>query len=207
MKLPIPHTTIRRFALFSWLPLTCAVFIALGFAITKSNHSAAIPSITSGSSGGLFAAAPPKSQVLGDSIIANRDARTVIIASYLRDHGSPMVGSAGTFVTVADKYDLDWRLLVAVAGKESTFGLHVPKGSYNAWGWGIPTGAQSGKSFSSWNDGINTVGKGLREKYYNRGLTTLAAIEAIYTPPSAANPDHPWRNGVAQFMYELEHYQ
>jgi hypothetical protein len=179
-----------------------------GFLLTElSSKPSIVPLASNATSVGLFAAAPPKSQVLGDSIVANNDIRTAMVAAFLRGHRSPMAESAGTFVAVADKYHLDWRLLVAIAGKESSFGLHTPSNSYNAWGWGIPTGAQSGLAFNSWNAGIETVGKGLRTKYYDQGFTSLAQIEASYTPPSAANPQHPWRVGVAQFMYDIEHYQ
>src|SRR5690606_408949 len=157
--------------------------------------------------GGLFAAAPPRGQVLGDSIVAGTDARVAIVSEYLRYRNSPMVGSAATFVAVADKYDLDWRLLVAIAGKESSFGKFIPPGSYNAWGWGIPTGAQRGIGFSSWDEGIDTVANGLRKHYFNKGYDTLIEIESKYTPPSAAQADHPWVAGVSQFMHEIENFR
>ncbi len=153
----------------------------------------------------LFAAAPPHGQVLGESVIADADTRTHILRKFLQSYNSPLANHAGTFVTVADKYDLDWRLLPAIAGIESGFGKRIPRNSFNAWGWGIPTGAQSGIGFDSWDEGIETVGRGLRKGYLNRGYVTLRQMESRYTPPSAANPEHPWVNGVEHFMWELEH--
>jgi hypothetical protein len=157
--------------------------------------------------GSLFAAAPPHGQVLGQSVVADRDVRSQILRKFLQSHNSPMANHAGTFVTVADKYDLDWRLLPAIAGAESSFGKYIPKNSFNAWGWGIPTGAQRGLGFGSWDDGIETVGRGLRRGYLDRGLTTLRQMEARYTPPSASQPDHPWVASVEHFMLEIENYQ
>src|SRR5690606_37956205 len=103
----------------------------------------------------------------------------------LSAQNSPMVEAAPAFVHVADKYNLDWRLLVAIAGKESSFGKYIPPGSYNAWGWGIWTGQQSGAGFSSWADGVESVGYGLRKHYFDKGYDTLLEIESRYTPPSA----------------------
>jgi hypothetical protein len=206
MKLP-QKAMLRRTLLSLWLPSSLVLMYAASFLLNETNNirPTFIPYVAQ-EGVSLFAAAPPKGSVLGDSVVANADIRAAKIAKFLRDKNSPMVGSAGTFVTIADRYRLDWRLLVAIAGKESTYGRHIPPGSYNAWGWGIPTGAQSGIGFRSWDEGIEVVGRGLRTKYYDRGLDTLAEIESAYTPPSAANPEHPWRTGVARFMYELERY-
>jgi membrane-bound lytic murein transglycosylase B len=154
--------------------------------------------------GSLFAAAPPHGQVLGESLDSNADTRSKRLEKYLRSYRSPMAAHAGTFITVADRYDLDWRLLPAIAGVESGFGKRIPRGSFNAWGWGIPTGAKSGLGFDSWDHGIETVARGLRVKYFNAGFTTLRAIESRYTPPSAAQASHPWASGVAKFMGELD---
>jgi hypothetical protein len=202
------HRKVRRAILSIWLPSSLMLIITSGMLLADLGESPQIlPFTSSVVSNGLFAAAPPKGAVLGDSVIANADQRTAILSRYLRDKNSPMAGSAGTFTAMADKYRLDWRLLVAIAGKESTFGKRIPPGSYNAWGWGIPTGAQSGIAFSSWDTGIETVARGLRTKYFDRGADTLAEIERSYTPPSAADPRHPWRTGVGEFMAEIENYR
>jgi hypothetical protein len=144
---------------------------------------------------------------LGESLVADNDTRIHILQKFLRSYGSPLASHAGTFIAVADEYNLDWRLLPAIAGAESTFGKYTPKNSYNAWGWGIPTGAQSGLGFDSWDHGIETVGQGLRQKYLNKGYTTLRKMEARYTPPSAAQASHPWVTSIEQFMLEMEYTQ
>jgi hypothetical protein len=206
MHMPNLRRYTRRTLLLLWLPST---FIALAIAailIDSPSPSVSAKAFQAGSvSGNLFAAAPPHGSVLGDSIVVGSDVRARILQDYLRQQGSPLATHAGTFITIADKYDLDWRLLPAIAGAESGFGRVIPPGSFNAWGWGIPTGAQRGLGFDSWDDGIETVGRGLRTSYFNNGYTTLLSIESRYTPPSAAQPSHPWVNSVQQFMYEIEH--
>lgn len=194
----------RRTLLALWLPSTLLLLVVGGVFISQPNALDTLDRFSAGNDDRLFAAAPPRGAVLGDSIVIDHDARAHMLETYLRQRGSPMASHAGTFIAVADKYDLDWRLLPAIAGAESTFGKFTPKQSHNAWGWGIPTGAQKGIGFSSWDQGIETVGLGLRTKYFDQGYTSLRKIESRYTPPSAANPNHPWVAAVEQFMYEIE---
>ena len=209
MELPFKRTYLRRILMLLWLPsIAISLPTACLLLLSTGQEPEAVSYIPlNQSSGSLFAAAPPRSSVLGDSIVAGSDERVSIIRGYLEYRQSPMVNAAPAFVSVADKYDLDWRLLVAMAGKESSFGKYIPTGSYNAWGWGIWTGQQSGIGFSSWEEGIESVGHGLRKHYFNQGYDTLLEIESKYTPPSAANPEHPWATGVGQFMAEIENFR
>ena len=210
MELPFKRSHLRQTLLLLWLPSMALLIPTAGILLasaSQSPESVSFIPLDQPKNGGLFAAAPPRGQVLGDSIVTGTDARISIVTNYLSYQGSPMVGSAATFVAVADKYNLDWRLLVAIAGKESSFGKYIPPGPHNAWGWGIPTGAQRGIGFDSWDEGIETVGRGLRNFYFNRGYDTLMEIESMYTPPSAAQADHPWVAGVSEFMYEIENFR
>jgi hypothetical protein len=194
---------LRQAVWLFWLPLAVITLSFSIFSLSATNSN--LPIFQSGNlNGNMFAAAPPRGQVLGDYVVGNADTRAKILQSYLKAYKSPLADHAGTFITVADKYDLDWRLLPAIAGVESGFGNAMPKNSYNAWGWGVPTGAQSGVSFESWDDAIETVGKGLRNSYVDQGYDTLLAIESRYTPPSASQSDHPWVTGVEKFMAEIE---
>ncbi len=93
----------------------------------------------------------------------------------------------------------NWAMVAAIAGVESTFGKRIPRGSYNAWGWGIPTGARPGIGFDGWEDGIETVAKGLRTRYIDRGADTLPKIGRIYAPPSTT-----WAGKVRFFMNQIE---
>lgn len=129
-----------------------------------------------------------------------RDERIDTLRAYLMTHKSPLADEASHFIAEADRLGLDWRLVAAIAGTESTFGKHVPTGSYNAWGWGIPTGAQSGIAFGSWRQGITTVSEGLKERYINRGATSIERIGRIY----AASPR--WAGNVRFFLNRIEEF-
>src|SRR3990172_6773552 len=113
--------------------------------------------------------------------IRKSDSRPVIIDNFLAKHNSPMRGLGSTFVSVADKYGIDYRLIPAIAFQESTLGRNMPKNSHNAWGWAIYTGATSGAKFHDWQFAIETVAKGIKTDYIDRGLNTPEAIRTRYT--------------------------
>ncbi len=132
------------------------------------------------------------------------DMRVRVLSAYLAKHKSPMTENAGDFIEAADKYGLDWKLVPAITGVESTFGKHVPGGldtqytSYNAWGWGV-YGTNVIK-FKSWRDGIFTVSEGLKTRYIDKGLTNPYAINKVY----AASPT--WGKHVSFFLEDLEEF-
>jgi hypothetical protein len=131
----------------------------------------------------------------------SNDSRVDKLKSYLKAHNSPAVDAAEVFISEADKYNLDWKLVAAISGLESTFCQQIPTGSYNCWGWGIPTGAQSGIGFSSYKDGISRVSEGLRNNYINRGFITIEQIGSIY----AASPT--WALRVRYFLKDIDAWQ
>lgn len=125
------------------------------------------------------------------------DKQAQILQDYLAKFDSPMQYHAQDFIDAAKLYELDWKMLPAIAGVESTFGKHIP-GGYNAYGWGV-YGTQA-IYFDSWTDGIYTVAKGLREGYLNKGLNDPYSINRIY----AASPS--WGSRVTYFMQDLEKF-
>ena len=60
---------------------------------------------------------------------AGFDTRVKVLTSYLKQYDSPLVPYAADFVETADKYNLDWRLVAAISGVESTFGKQIPYNS------------------------------------------------------------------------------
>jgi hypothetical protein len=100
------------------------------------------------------------------------------------------------------RHRIDPRLIVAIAGAESAFGL-VTCAPNNAWGWGCPTRPYR---FRSWAEGIDAVAKGLRENYLDDGLTTVGEIHLRYAPPGATNDpgglNYGWADNVARFLLE-----
>lgn len=83
------------------------------------------------------------------------DERAKNIDEYFAKNNLPLAGYGETFVEVADKYDLDYRLLPAIAMRESTGGKHAcPYGNgANVFGW------HSCKTkFNSYEESIDKVG-------------------------------------------------
>jgi len=122
------------------------------------------------------------------------DDRSLALATYLESHRSPLARYADVFVQVADKYQLDWKLLPAIAGTESTFAKHYVLGTYNAYGWGggyIP--------LVSWENSIGTISASLRQKYLDKGAITPEQIGRIWAPPSRT-----WASHVHYFMNQID---
>lgn len=122
------------------------------------------------------------------------DYRIRILRTYLIKHNSPLAEHAEDFVAIADKYNIDWRLVAAISGVESTFGKRIPYHSYNAYGW-----ANGAYTFKSWQDSIEIVSKTLREKYIDRGAPSISQIARRYAPPSST-----WAGKVKFFMKKIE---
>lgn len=143
-----------------------------------------------GSSGTLI---KPTNQKVSDS-------RAKILKEYLEKYNSPLASLANTFIETADKYNLDWKLVIAISGVESTFGKQIPGNSYNAWGWGIF--GNNIIRFSSWKEGVETISEGLRTNFIDKwGAKDVYEIGKLY----AASPT--WAQRVTYFMNTIEEFK
>lgn len=132
--------------------------------------------------------------------VTPEDTRVKTLRKYLERYNSPLAPYAKTFVTAADKYDLDWKFVAAISGLESGFGQQIPYGSYNGWGWGIY--GDNRINFQSWDEGINTVSQGLRVRYMDQwGKEDIWQIGAVY----ASSPT--WAIRVQSFMNQIDAYR
>lgn len=128
------------------------------------------------------------------------DNRVQVLRSFLLEYDSPLAPYAEDFVTSADKYNLDWRLVASIAGLESTFGKQILYNSFNAWGWGVY--GDNVIRFATWNEGIETISKGLRERY----LKERQESDPYFIGPTyAASPT--WAQRVSYFMNKMEEYR
>ena len=143
---------------------------------------------------------PSAKVILADETpVKPNDIRVQILRAYLLKWNSPLADNADDFVKSADKYNLDWRLVAAISGVESTFGQAIPTNSYNGWGFGIY--GDNVRYFNSWNDGIDTVSKSLREDYMDKwGATNVYEIGRTY----AASPT--WAVRVDGFMNSIQDF-
>jgi hypothetical protein len=130
--------------------------------------------------------------------IGSSDTRAELIRTYLEYYKSPLVPLANFIVQISDKYGIDYRLIPAIAQQESNLCKVIPEGSYNCWGWGIHSKGSLG--FTSYEEAIDTVSKGLKEEYIDKGFTNPEEIMSKYTPMSQGS----WAFGVSHFMEEME---
>lgn len=122
------------------------------------------------------------------------DYRVVNLRNFLEKYNSPLAKYAEDFVKYADMYDIDYRLVPAISGVESTFGKQIPRNSYNAYGW-----ANGDYKFRSWTDSIATVSSVLKRNYIDKGAVSVSQISKIYAPPSTT-----WGKNVSYFMYKID---
>lgn len=128
------------------------------------------------------------------------DKRVQILKEFLKTYDSPLTPHSETFVKTSDNYQLDYRLLVAISGVESTFGKQLPEKSHNAWGWGIYEDHII--YFKSFDEGIETISKAIREDYINSWKAeNVYQIGKFY----AASPA--WSQRVVYFMDKIEKFE
>lgn len=122
------------------------------------------------------------------------DFRVINLKKFFQKYNSPLSLYAKDFVQAADKYGLDYRLVPAISGVESTFGKRIPYKSYNAYGW-----ANGKYKFTSWEDSIEIVSMTLRTKYVDKGAGSIYKIGRRYAPPSKT-----WSDKVTFFINKID---
>jgi hypothetical protein len=185
----------------AFFTLTPVVLLAslISLISINSTHKPNINSNLSNSKIGIsvYASLPASvPSVTGHITVA--DARPEIVRQYLSYYHSPLTSYANEIVEVADKYGIDYRFIPAIAQQESNLCRIIPEGSFNCWGWGITSVSSLG--FDSYDEGIRTVTKGLKEHYIDEGLVTPNQIMTKYTPQSNGS----WARGVNEFMAQMQ---
>lgn len=150
----------------------------------------------------FYAALP---EVLGTftTAIQKQDARPEILRQFLRGNNSPIEPYADKIVTSSDAHGVDFRLITSIAMCESNVGKNMPQGSYNAFGYAIYTGQNSGATFKDWNEAIDVMATYLAKEFYAKGLTSPDQIGPIYAPPSVKTGNS-WAKCVQTYMDELQ---
>jgi hypothetical protein len=123
-----------------------------------------------------------------------------MLRRYFTQKGSPLSPYTDAFLSAADRYGLDWRLLPAISGIETSFGK-AGVGTTGPFGYGSAT------SWGSPERAIDVAAKGLADpKGYYKTAQTIAQIAPIWAPPGAANDaggNAGWPAAVRQFFKEL----
>jgi hypothetical protein len=117
-----------------------------------------------------------KSQVLKDEAEA--------IDAYFKKRNMPLYGMGMKFAEEADKNDLDWRLLPAIAVRESTGGKHdCVKVENNPFGWGGCKIAFDSEEQAIETLALNLGGNNPNTEHHYSGKTTKEILQK-YNPPS-----------------------
>lgn len=113
-----------------------------------------------------------------------REEKAAKIDAYFESGNMPLEGYGMKMVMEAEKNDLDWRLIPAIAVRESTGGLHAcKKASFSAFGWG-----SCKISFKSYDHAIESLAQNLggnnpkTARYYKD--KSVKDILETYNPPS-----------------------
>lgn len=187
---------LKKLALVSsWLIVTPFVVIIFSTLATIDKNKIASLAVSNSSDQSLYVSAENNidGQVLGTKI---DDVRPYLVSKFLA--GTPLEPHSEYMVEVADKYGIDYRLIPAIAMKESGGGAAIDPASHNAWGW------ENGRTyFPSWEYAINTVGKTLKERYIAIGLVTPEQIMAKYAPPQLETGGK-WAKDVNLFFAKIE---
>lgn len=169
--------------------------IYLSFLSYESNDGGKV--LGDNTKGVAYAALPPADNTI-INIIDEQDSKTEIVRQFLARYNSPLEPFAPDIVVAAKRYDLDFRLLPAIAMQESTLCKKIIADSHNCWGWGI-YGTKVTK-FSNYPEAIETITKTLSTKYREKGLVTPYEIAKIYNPGNTNN----WVENVTHIMSLLK---
>ncbi len=133
------------------------------------------------------------------NVIIEEDSKVEIVRQFLVKYNSPLEPYAPDLVFAAERYDLDFRLLPAIAMQESNLCRRVPVDSHNCWGWGIYGGKVT--RFNNYPEAIETISKTLSVKYREKhGLVTPHEVGRLYNPSNTNN----WAGNVQMFMDQLQ---
>ena len=127
-----------------------------------------------------------------------------VLDAYLAQRGSPLAGLGAALLNVGWRYNIDPRLLVAIAGADTGFG-RVLCTDFNAWNWFWWEWCNS--PFESWEQAMDEVARGLRLYYLDAGLTDVDAIANRYgpldDPRDTLGLNRHWPGNVTRYLEAL----
>jgi hypothetical protein len=117
------------------------------------------------------------------------DPRLTTLRRFFEERGCPALAVADVFLSVADAYDLDWRLLPSISYVESTGGKQARNN--NLFGW------DSGRAeFASLAAGVQQVASSLARSRLYRGKDLDEVLETY-------NPDAEYARKVKSVMVRI----
>ncbi|MEK9179318.1 MAG: hypothetical protein AAB893_02515, partial [Patescibacteria group bacterium] len=141
----------------------------------------------------------PEKNILGaSSSVVYADSRVAYLHKFLSRYNSPLEPYAEQMVKIADENGIHYGLLPAIAMVESNLCKKIPDNSFNCWGWGIY--GKTVTRFSSFIEAMDTVARGLKKNYIDKGYVTPEQIMVKYNPTNHNN----WLGGVNFFFGKFE---
>jgi hypothetical protein len=137
-----------------------------------------------------------------ETAVEVEDARPKIVENFLSRYKSPMTPHdyyGRKLVEIADKWEMDYRLLPAIAMQESNLCKKIPENSFNCLGFGIHSRGEL--HFESYEANFEAAAKTLKTKYIDQGRDTPEKIMQKYTPYS----DGSWARSVKRWMHEMRY--
>ncbi len=190
-------------ALFFILSLS---IVAFAFYILNKDKGSVLSAISPTPRYNVYNSSPKTSSQVGIEI-ETKDARSKKVRAFFDKYGAPLSDYSDFIVEMADKYQIDWKLVSAIGYCEGNGGKKIPEGSFNTWGWGASEAdlaTKSGKyNMGSWENAIETVSKGLKTGYINEGKDTPFEIMLKYAPQSKKNGGS-WAKCVESYMHEID---
>ncbi len=189
----------KFFLLITFFTATPLVFVVvLVLILFTSLHSKNGTAVLAASDEVVYAALPTSQNTFSEEIVPE-DARVETLRQFFAKYKSPLEPYAEEFVKRAEEYDMDFRLLPAIAMQETNLCKKAREGSNNCWGFGVYGGRYT--YFENYPQAIEVITKTLATKYRDsHGLVTPEEIQKMYTPSSNGS----WAFGVRHFMEKLQ---
>jgi hypothetical protein len=131
------------------------------------------------------------------------DTRAERIDEYFASRGLPLAGHGKTFVEAADENDLDWRLVAAIAMRETTGGKFMcknPKAPNNPFGWGSCKFGFESVDTAIVKVTTHLAGNHPNTDHYYEGKDVKAILQT-YNPPSIVEK---YADQVMKIMEDIE---
>ncbi len=154
----------------------------------------------------IYAIFIPKTKNTPQVLVSSNyvDSRPEKLTKFFEVYNPDLVGNVSDFIRVADRFNLDWRLLPAISGSESTFGKHTPScANYNIFGWTSTSSPCGFWRFESYSDAINLVGEKIATKNAYSSFQRTGELKELaftYNPGGT----EAWIEKVEFFMNKLE---
>jgi len=141
--------------------------------------------------------------LMSASLASARDLRAIKLKRFLERYPwTPLLGYEHEILYCADKFNLDYRLYVAIAGAESSYGKRYPKSAKNLTGYAV-YGNNVGQFESIYQNIYKTHELIATAKWYKKYRETGDIWDLIHVYKGVPPYDHYYRN----MRYALDQIQ